>query len=524
VSPHTAPDPEVLHGIDPLVYQRRWLILATMCLSLVLIVATVSSVNVAIPSLAKSDLTPSDTQILWIVDAYALVFAALLLPAGAIGDRFGRKGALLVGLTIFAVASALCAVMTSATALIAMRAVMGIGAALIMPSTLSLLQSAFPPQERAKAIATWSGFAGAGGAIGPLLGGFLLEHFWYGSVFFVAAPIALVAFTASALLAPKSREGESTPLDPVGALLSVVGFSGLLFAIIEGPERGWTDALVVLGFAVAAIGLVGFVVYERRAAQPMLDMAYFRAPRFAMGSLGITFTFLAMFSLFFVLTQFLQYVKGYSPLAAGVRGLPFAAVMIVVSPRSADLAAKLGARRVVSSGMAVLAAGLVAMSFIAIDTPYWYVAVCLMIMAFGVGLAMPSLSTGIVQSVPFHKAGVGSAVNDTTREVGGAVGIALVGSVVTSIYRDHLSPALAALPPELADVARDNVGKALAVAEQAAAVVGEEQAAQLTTAVRQSFVDGAHVALRISAALVLAATAVVATRLGQGRDANPAGH
>ena len=525
MSPHSAPpDAEMLHGIDPHVFQRRWLILATMCLSLVLIVATVSSVNVAIPSLAQSDLAPSDTQILWIVDAYALVFAALLLPAGALGDRFGRKGALLIGLLIFAVASALCAVMDSAAALIGMRAVMGVGAALIMPSTLSLLQSAFPPQERAKAIATWSGFAGAGGAIGPLLGGFLLEHFWYGSVFFVAAPIALVAFGASASLAPRSREGERTALDPIGAALSVVGFSGLLYAIIEGPELGWTDPLVFGGFAVAVVGLVGFVVHERRAAQPMLDMAYFRAPRFAMGSLGITFTFLAMFSMFFVLTQFLQYVQGYSPLASGVRGLPFAAVMIVVSPRSADLAARLGARRVVSGGMGLLAVGLLLMSFIQIDTPYWYVAACLMVMALGVGMAMPSLSTGIVQSVPMHKAGVGSAVNDTTREVGGAVGIALVGSVVTSIYRDHLSPSLAALPPELAEAARDNVGKALAVAERAAGSIGPEAAAQLTTAVRQSFVDGAHVALRISAALVLVATAVVATRLGRGRDANPAGH
>ncbi|MBI5087542.1 MAG: MFS transporter, partial [Actinobacteria bacterium] len=233
-----APDTELdLGGIDPHVFHRRWLILATMCLSLVLIVATVSSVNVAIPSLAQSSLAPSDTQILWIVDAYGLVFAALLLPAGALGDRFGRKGALLVGLVIFAVSSALCAVMDSANSLIAMRALMGIGAALIMPATLSLLQSSFPPRERPKAIAMWAGFAGAGGAIGPLMGGFLLEHFWYGSVFFVAAPIAVVAFIASSILAPRSKEGGGAALDPIGGALSVVGFSGLLFAIIEGPER-----------------------------------------------------------------------------------------------------------------------------------------------------------------------------------------------------------------------------------------------------------------------------------------------
>ena len=513
-SADTAGVPAIPGGIDPHVYHRRWAILATMCLSLVLIVATVSSVNVAIPSLAKSELTPTDTQILWIVDAYALVFAALLLPAGALGDRFGRKGALLIGLVIFAGASALSAVMTTPTGLILTRAVMGIGAALIMPSTLSLLQSAFPPAERAKAIAIWAGFAGAGGAIGPLMGGFLLEHFWYGSVFFVAVPIAAIAFVASSILAPRSKEGAGAALDPLGSMLSIVGFGGLLFAIIEGPERGWSDALVVVGFVVAAVGLVGFVVYERRIAHPLLDMSYFGTPRFAMGALGITFTFLGMFSMFFVLTQYLQYVKGYTPLGAGVRGLPFAATMIVVSPRSADLAARFGVRRVVGTGMTVFTVGLVMLSLVEVGTSYLYVVVCLVIAAAGVASTMPSLSAGIVQSVPMHKAGVGSAVNDTTREVGGAIGIAVVGTVVTSVYRDHLSPALAVLPPELADVARDNVAKALAVADQGRSVVGDEQADQLVAEVRQAFVDGAHVGLRIAAALVMVAALVVVARVG----------
>jgi EmrB/QacA subfamily drug resistance transporter len=505
-----------LGGIDPDVYRRRWAILATNCLCLVLIVATVSSVNVAIPSLAQSGLNPTDTQILWIVDAYALVFAALLLPAGALGDRFGRKGALLSGLVIFAIASALCAVMDSANSLIAMRALMGIGAALIMPATLSLLQSSFPPQERAKAIATWAGFAGAGGAIGPLIGGFLLEHFWYGSVFFVAAPIAIIAFVASAILAPRSKEGRGAALDPLGGLLSVVGFGGLLFAIIEGPERGWTDALVIAGFVVAVVGLLGFVLYERRTSSPLLDMSYFATPRFAMGSLGITFAFLGMFSMFFILTQYLQYVKGYSPLGAGVRGLPFAFTMIVVSPRSADLAVKFGVRRVVGIGMAIMATGLVLFSLAGVSTTYWYIVLVLIVMALGMSLAMPSLSTGIVQSVPMHKAGVGSAVNDTTREVGGAVGIALVGSIVTSIYRHKLAPSLDALPPELADMARDNVGKALAAADRAAQVVGPDVAHQLTADVRQSFVDGSQIGLRIAAALVAIAGAVIVVRLGKG--------
>ncbi len=506
------PTVEELEGIDPHVYQRRWAILATMCLSLVLIVATVSSVNVAIPHLAQSELTPSDTQILWIVDAYALVFAALLLPAGAIGDRFGRKGALLVGLVVFAAGSLASAVMGNASGLIACRAVMGVGAALIMPSTLSLLQSVFPRRERAKAIAMWAGFAGAGGAIGPVLGGFLLEHFWYGSVFFVTAPIATVAFIASAILAPSAREAVVHRFDFGGAGLSITGFAALLMAIIEGPERGWTDSLVVVGFVVAVVSLVGFVFFERRHHEPMLDMGFFANTRFAMGSLGITMTFFAMFATFFTLTQYLQYVKGYSALGAGLRGLPFAATMILVSPRAPLVVAKVGIRRAVPTGMVLLATGLTLLSLAGRDTPYVYVAVCLVLMASGVGSVMPSLSAAILASVPMNKAGVGSAVNDTTREVGGAIGIAVVGSIINSVYRDHLGPALSSLPPQLAEAANDNVGAALyATAEYAK--IDPVGASALADTVKQSFVDGMHLGLRVAAVLALAGAVVVAMRL-----------
>ena len=516
--PETPGDPSVdLGGVDPAVYARRGLILATMCLSLVLIVATVSSVNVAIPSLGKSALQPSDTQILWIVDAYALVFAALLLPAGSIGDRFGRKGALLVGLTIFAVFSALCAVMKDPNLLISCRAAMGVGAALIMPSTLSLLQSSFPPKERPKAIATWAGFAGAGGAIGPLLGGFLLEHFWYGSVFLVAAPLALIAFAASWILAPKSREAEAPRLDLGGAALSIVGFAALLAAIIEGPEEGWSNPLVVAGFVVAVACLVGFVRYERRVDHPMLDMQFFRRRRFSGGALGVTFTFLSMFSLFFVLTQYLQYVLGYSPLGAGVRGLPFAVMMVIVSPRSVALVRRFGIRPVVGIGIGLVAVGLLIMSTAQVDSSYLLVFVALVVAGLGVALATPSLSTGILQSVPLNKAGVGSAVNDTTREVGGAVGIAVIGSIVTSIYRSHVGAALGSLPPELADIARRNPGAAIDVASQ---VPDPTASAALRGAVQQSFVDGMHIGLRISAALAVLAGIAVVTRLPNSNAAD----
>ncbi len=509
----TVTSTEDLDGVDPKTYQRRWAILATMCLSLVLIVATVSSVNVAIPSLAGSQLRPSDTQVLWIVDAYALVFAMLLLPAGALGDRFGRKGALLIGLVVFAAASAVCAYMTSANALIACRAIMGIGAALIMPSTLSLLQSCFPRRERAKAIAIWVGFAGAGGAIGPIIGGALLGHFWYGSVFFVAAPIALVAFIASAILAPASREPNAARLDLGGAALSIVGFGALLAAIIEGPELGWTDPLVVAGFAAAVVCLVGFVVFERRVSDPLLDMKFFRNRRFAMGSMGISVTFFAMFAMFFTLTQYLQYVAGYSALGAGLRGLPFAVTMIIVSPRAPLLSRRMGAKRAVAGGMAVMSIGVFLMSLVARDTSYIYVAGCLVLMSAGTGAAMPSLSSGIVQSVPMNKAGVGAAVNDTTREVGGAIGIAVVGSILNSVFRSNVSSALTQLPAAQQEFAKDNIAKALGVSRGLAANGQGEAASDLRRAVQQAFLDGAHVALKVAAAVVIVAAVVMYFRL-----------
>lgn len=505
-----------LDGIEPAIYHRRQAILATMCLSLVLIVATVSSVNVAIPALAESALRPTDTQLLWIVDAYALVFAVFLLPAGAIGDRFGRKGALLVGLVIFAVASLLSARMTDPNALIACRAIAGLGAALIMPSTLSLLQSAFPSRERAKAIATWAGLAGAGAALGPLLGGLLLDHFWFGSVFLVAMPLAAVAFVASAWLAPRSREAGRPQLDPIGSLLSIVGFAGLLTAIIEGPHRGWSSPVVIVGFVVAVVGLVGFVLFEQRTSEPMLDMQFFRIPRFAAGSLGITVVFFSMFAMFFVLTQYMQYVRGNSPLGAGVRLLPTSLAMVLFASKSADWAVTYGVRKLVTVGLVVSSIAILAMSFIKADTNYWILAAIFFAVGGGLALAMPSLSSGIVQSVPMDKAGVGSAVNDTTREVGGAMGIAALGSIVTTVYRGHLGPGLDRLPPDLADRARENVGQALLVAQRdAPAAIGGDAAARLATSVKDAFLDGAHLSFQIAAAAMVIVTAVVWRQLSR---------
>jgi EmrB/QacA subfamily drug resistance transporter len=506
---------EETHGIDPAIYHRRWAILGVLCLSLVLVVAAVSSVNAAIPSI-RIQLEPSDAQLLWIVDIYAVVFAGLLLPAGALGDKFGRKGALQIGLALFGIASVLSSQAGSPNVLLVFRCLMGVGAALIMPSTLSLLTSVFPPHERPKAIAVWTGFAGAGGVIGTLLGGFVLTHFWWGSVFFVSVPIAVVALVLVTMLCPSSKEDHAVPLDPTGALLSVIGFGSLLYGIIEGPEKGWFSAQTIGAFAICIIAFAGFITWEKRATHPMLDVRFFSIPRFGAGSLGVTFAFFAMFSMFFLIAQFLQSVLGYSPLKAGICTLPFAVTMIVVSPRGAALAAKYDPKKVITLGMFIMPIGMLILSLVTATSSYLVVALGLVVLAAGSGLALPTLSTGIVLSLPMNKAGVGSAVNDTTREVGGAVGIAVIGSILNSQYRSGINPTLNALPPEasmVADAARDGVG-ALAGLVDAAPRIPELQGRlpqlnDLLDSAKSAFVDGMQSGLRVGAVVVLLVAIIV---------------
>ena len=493
------------HGIDPVVFERRWAILGVLCLSLVLVVAAVSSINVAIPSI-RTQLQPSDAQLLWIVDIYAVVFAGLLLPAGALGDKFGRKGALQIGLVIFAVAAVLSSQAGSANVLLAFRCLMGVGAALIMPSTLSLLTSVFPAHERPKAIAVWTGFAGAGGVIGTLIAGFLLTHFWWGSVFFVSVPIALLALGLVTFICPSSKESHDVPLDPIGALLSVIGFGSLLYGIIEGPEKGWGSVHSYGAFALCIIAFVSFVIWESRTEHPMLDVKFFKIPRFGAGALGVTFAFFSMFAMFFVITQYLQSVRDYSPLKAGFATLPYAFTMVAVSPRGASLSAKFEPRRVVLTGLCTMPVGILLLSLVTVSTNYLFIALALVVMAAGSALALPTLSTGIVLSLPMDKAGVGSAVNDTTREVGGAVGIAVIGSILASQYRSGIAGSLASLPPEVSDVASDGVGALSGLAKARPDIPG---VAELLGVARTSFVDGMQLGMRVSAGVsVVVAIAV----------------
>lgn len=498
---------------------RRWLVLGVLCVNLVLIVAAVSSANVALPTLARPDtLDASQTGLQWIVDAYALVFAGLLLPAGAIGDRFGRKGALQAGLAIFALASLGAAFSGGTGPLIAFRALAGVGAALIMPTTLSILSNVFPPHERAKAIGIWAGFAGAGGALGPLIGGFLLDHFWWGSVFLINVIIGGIALVAGAIVVPTSKDPDESPLDPLGSVLSMLGFGGLLFAVIEAPERGWTDPLVLVAFVVALLLLGGFVQWERTSSAPMLDLSLFRVRRFATGTLTITLAFFSMFGMFFVATQYFQYVRGDSPLVAGLSMTPNALAMIVWAPRSQRIVARIGARATVAGGLLLHATGFLLLSFSSQDTPYVLSGLALLVIGTGSGLAMAPTTSMIMSAVPMNRAGMGSAVNDTAREVGGAAGIAVLGSVLATRYRSGMADLLERLPEPVAEVVHRGVGQAIQVAETA----GGEQGAALGQAARDSFVDAMAVTLRVgSATALVAATAVLWLMRSAAEDEAP---
>lgn len=431
----TERQPEDTFGIDPAIYHRRWAILATLCISLVMIVAAVSSLNVAIPSLQRA-LDASGTELQWIIDAYALVFAGVLLPAGALGDRFGRRGALQVGLVVFGAGTLVASLADDPTQLIATRVVMGVGAGFIMPATLSIIVTSFPFHERPKAIAVWAGFAGVGGALGPLLSGVLLEHFWWGSVFFINVPLVVALLALSFPILPRTREANPHPLDPIGALLAFLGLVSLVFAVIEGPEQGWGAPVTVGAFVLAVVLLLAFVRWELAHLTPTLDPRLFRVPGFGAGAGAITVAFFSLFGMFFLLTQYLQFVRGYSALEAGVRTIPNALAMVLVSPQAPKLVQRFGVRSTMRAGFVLTAVGFALLATASPTSPILAIEVALVCTGSGMAFIAPAASQHVVGSLPLSKAGVGSAVNDVTREVGGALGIAVLGSIVATVYRD----------------------------------------------------------------------------------------
>lgn len=484
-------------------YDRRWLTLGVLCLSLVVIGIDNTILNVAIPTLSEQ-LQASMSQLQWIVDGYTLVFAGLLLTAGSLGDRFGRRGALSIGLAIFAVGSGLSALSGTPGQLTAARALMGVGAAFIMPATLSIVTNVFTiPAERAKAIAIWAGFSAIGIAVGPVAGGYLLKHFYWGSVFLVNIPFAVIALVLGRFLVPTSKDSTAPKLDPLGAVMSIVGLVVLLWAIIEAPSKGWASTQTIVAFVIATVLLVGFVVWELRSTHPMLDVRIFENPRFSAASIAITLTFFAMFGSLFLLTQYMQDVLGYSPLGAGVRVAPFALVMMVIAPMSTKFVDRLGTKVVVVTGLTIIAGSLLYMVWLDPDMGYTQVFIDMVIMAFGMALTMAPATESIMGALPRDKAGVGSAVNDTTRQVGGALGVAVIGSLFSSRYMpkmaDVISGSSAPVPPEMAEAIKGSIGGARSVAEKVAEMGMQEQADALMESAKSAFVSGMHSAVLVGA-------------------------
>lgn len=495
---------------DP--YRRRWWTLAVLSASLLIIIIDDSIINVAVPTLQRG-LGASATGLQWIVDAYIVVFAGLLLTMGALGDRFGRRRFLQLGLLVFAGASMLGAYAGSTTQLIVARALMGVGGALIMPSTLSVLTDVFPRTERVRAIGIWTGVASLGIPLGPIVGGWLLEQFWWGSVFLLNVPIALAALAAGWVLVPESRHPAPPRPDLPGLVLSVAALTTLVYGIIEAPASGWTSAKVTGSLATALVTGTAFVLRESRARAPMLDLRLFRNPRLGWGTAAMTLAGLAIGGLAFLLTQYLQFVQGYTPLQAGLRFLPIAIGFGIASPITQRLVPRIGTTRTVAAALGGGALLFASLAFAGPGTSYWLVGPALLLIGVGIGAAFVPSTDAVMAAVPGENAGLGSAINDTGRQVGAALGIGVLGALANAGYRSGIGGAVASLSPDLAAAARRSVGAAL----QVAAGVGGPAGASLRRAAGAAFMDGFGLAM-LAGAVLLAAGAAAVLRWLPSRD------
>jgi EmrB/QacA subfamily drug resistance transporter len=483
---------------------RRWRVLGVLCLAVFAINLDSTLVNVTLPTLVR-ELDASTSQLQWVVDAYNLAFAALVLAAGSLSDRFGRKGALVTGLAIFGIGTAAGSLATSTGQLIGARGVMGIGAALVFPNTLSILSNVFTDRsERAKAIGIWGATTGMGVAFGPIVGGWLLEHFWWGSAFLAMAPVAAVAVVLVVRTIPSSRDPEAPRLDFAGLVLSTAALATLVYTIIEAPGRGWSNATTLGGFAAAAMGLAVFVAWERRAEQPMLDVKLFTNLRFSAASGSVTIAFFALFGFIFMITMYFQFMQGHSPLSTGIRTLPVAISLGAASILGTKLAVRIGNKAVVSTGLLMMAIAFVWISRSSAETPYVETVFQMLVTAGGMGLTSAPATEAIMGVVPKEKAGVGSAINDATRELGGTLGVAVIGSVFTSIYVHTIatSQAAATIAPDVITRAKESVGGAL-IAASALETSDPVGAGALARAADQAFFDGFTVGCLVAAAVAL---------------------
>jgi EmrB/QacA subfamily drug resistance transporter len=496
-------------GIGPraVIGARRWVALSVLCVTLLLISLDTTVLNVAMPTIVRS-LRATSSELQWMVDAYAVVFAGLLLVMGSLGDRIGRKWVFLAGLAVFAAGSAGSAFAGSADRLVLTRACMGVGAAGIMPSTLSILANVFTEdQERARAIGIWSGTTGLGVAAGPIFGGWLLSHFWWGSVFLINVPIAVIGAIAAVFFVPNSRNIAAKRPDPVGAALSVVGLGTLLWGIIEAPGRTWTSPLVLGAFACSAVALTLFVRWEQRCDHPMLHISFFRSRRFSAAIAAMGLVIFGLLGMFFLLTQWLQFSLGYTPLQTGLRIGPIALVVLVAAPLSSVIARVVGTKPVVACGMGLIAVGLGLLSRMSVHGGFTDALPLFILIGLGTGLALAPSIESVLGSLPRQEAGVESATSDTALQLGGALGVAVLGTALNMRYQGRMSPLLAhqPVPGSIRNLILGSLGGALGVAQH----VGGSFGGQLADAARQAFVSGMDLGLLVGAAVVGAAGAVV---------------
>jgi EmrB/QacA subfamily drug resistance transporter len=480
---------------------NRWLTLAVLCVPLLIVSLDNTVLNVALPTLVR-DLHANDTELQWITDAYVLVFGGLMLVSGSVADRVGRKRTFLAGLAVFAACSTWAALSTSSAMLIAARASMGLGATLIMPATLAIITNTFTDRgERQRALGIWAGTTGAGVALGPIVGGLLLAHFAWGSVFLINVPIALLGLAAGVPLVPNSRNERAQRLDLVGSLLSILGLGLVLWAVIEAPVRGWTSAAVLGAGVGGMLILAGFIGWEARTPHPMLRLRFFREAAFSCAVMSTATMTFALMGMLFVLTQFLQFQLGYSALQAGVRMLPAAGAIAVVAPLSAFVVRRLGTKLTVALGLAIVSAGLWQISGATVTTTYSGVVAGAIMIGVGAGLVMPAATGSLMATLPLEHTGVGSATNGTFLNIGGALGVAILGSIMATRYQHHLSAtaAIHTLPVPVGQTALGSLGGALQVATHIGGLLGSA----LATAARDAFISGMSAALAVAAAVVL---------------------
>jgi len=490
------------------IHRRRWLILSVLIISLSAIVLDNTVLNIALKTIAepRTGLGASQSQLEWAINSYTLVFAGLLFTFGVVGDRIGRRRMLIIGMAMFGLASLLCSYAQTPDQLIWARAAMGLGGAAVMPQTLSIITNVFDPAERPRAIGIWASAVGVAIAIGPIVGGLLLDHFWWGSVFLINVPLTAFGIAAIVVLVPESRSPNPGSIDYLGVLLSIAGLVLLVYGIIQGGDTGTWLAAGVLGPVIGGLAaLAVFIWYEGRTTHPSLDVRLFRDPRLSSAAAAISLVFFAMGGVYFFISFYTQNVRGYSPLHAGLLTIPLAAGQLLFATRSARLVRRFGAKAVCTTGLLVMSAALVGYHFLGTGTSPWVLELTFFVQGSGMGLVMPAATEGVMSVVPRERGGAGSAITNTSRQVSVALGVAVLGSVLADVYRSRLQPYLTVLPPGARQSATVSIAQTQVIAQHLGPA-GD----RLLTAASSSFVGAMHVAATISVAIALLGAVAIA--------------